>query len=51
MRAYPADWTQIVGIMLMKRENHIVPRILHKQTQVSRAGRRPIRLGINLAAS
>ena len=50
MRASPIDRTHIVDMMLMKRGNHIIQRILHEQTQISRARRRPIRLGVNLMA-
>ena len=48
MRAGPADRTQIVDMMLIKRGNHTIQRILHQQTQISRAGRRLVRLGVNL---
>ena len=48
IRAGPADRTQIVDMMLMKRGNHTIQRILHQQTQISRAGRRLVRLGVNL---
>ncbi|PXY82189.1 hypothetical protein DKK75_05210 [Bifidobacterium asteroides] len=51
MGASPVDRTQIFDMMLMKRGNHIIQRILHQQTQISRAGRRLVRLGINLVTS
>ena len=50
MRASPADRAKIVDMTPTGRGNHIIQRILHKQTQVSRAGRRPVRLGVNLMA-
>ena len=50
MRAGPFDRTHMVDMMLMKRGGHIIQRILYKQTQVSRARRRLVRLGINLMA-
>ena len=48
MRASPADRAKIVDMTPTGRGNHIIQRILNKQTQVSRAGRRPVRLEVNL---
>ena len=48
MRASPADRTTIVHMTPMERGNHIIQRILNKQTQVSRAGHRPVSLEVNL---
>lgn len=48
MRTSPVDRAQIVDMMLMKRCNNIIQRVLHKQTQVNRAGRGPVSLGVNL---
>lgn len=50
MGASPADRTQTVDMTPTERGNHIIQRILHEQTQVNRAGRRPVRLGVNLMA-
>ena len=48
MRASPADVTKTVDMTPTERGNHIIQRIPNKQTQVSRAGRRPVRLEVNL---
>ncbi len=48
MRASPADRTQTVDMTPTERGNHIIQRIPNKQTQVSRAGHRPVRLEVNL---
>ena len=50
MRASPADRTQTVDMTPTERGNHIIQRIPNEQTQVSRAGRRPVRLEVNLMA-
>ena len=48
MRASPADRTKIVDMTFTERGNHIIQRIPNKQTQVSRAGHRPVRLEVYL---
>ena len=48
MRTSPADRTKTANMTPTERGNHIIQRIPNKQTQVSRAGRRPVRLGVNL---
>ena len=48
MRAGPADRAQTADTMLTERGNHIIQRIPNKQTQVSRAGHRPVSLEVNL---
>ena len=47
-RASPADRAQTVDMTPMERGNHIIQRILNKQTQGSRAGHRLVRLEVYL---